>query len=63
MPKYDVGDIIFCEFVHQNFMVVERFTAISSKSFIPRYNLLSLDTGQSTIYFTQDIDSNSRLVA
>lgn len=59
MPKYDIGDIIYCDFNNQNYMVVERY----SKSFLPRYNLLSLDTGKNIVYFTQDIDNNSKLVA
>jgi len=59
MPKYDLGDIIYVKFHEQNFMVVGRI----SQAFIPRYNLLSLDTGRYMMYFTQDIDSNSRLVA
>lgn len=63
MPKYDLGDIIYVKFHEQNFMVVGRISPVASKALISRYNLLSLDTGRYMMYFTQDIDSNSCLIA
>ena len=61
-PKYDVGDIIYSFFNKQNFMIVERFAPPDS-NLLPKYNLLSLDTGKHILYFAKDIDCNSRLVA
>jgi hypothetical protein len=61
-PKYDVGDIIYIGFQKQNFMIVERFAPPNS-ALLPKYNLLSLDTGKYMLYFARDIDCNSCLVA
>lgn len=61
-PKYDVGDIIYSFFNEQNFMIVERFAPPNS-TLLPKYNLLSLDTGKYILYFAKDIDCNSKLVA
>ena len=61
-PKYDVGDIIYSFFNKQNFMIVERIVPLFINS-IPKYNLLSLDTGKYMIYYCADMDNNSKLVA
>jgi hypothetical protein len=61
-PKYDVGDIIYIGFQKQNFMIVERIVPVNI-NWPSKYNLLSLDTGKHIMYFAQDVDYNSCLVA
>ena len=60
-PKYDVGDIVYSFFNEQNFMILER-TAPLNSTLLPKYHLLSLDTGKHIYYYAKDLDCNSKLV-